>query len=150
MIFSFNEFQFDSDQITLTKAGKVVQLSEKPAQMLRLFLLEANQIHSKAKLLETIWPDRVVTEQVIFQNISLLRALFGDDAIKTFPKKGYQWQLPLTIVEKKEVTPQKGYSKSEHLADKQSFPNFFYSHSRIFVALRFRKVFYISINVEIY
>lgn len=137
MIFSFNEFQFDSDQITLTKAGKVVQLSEKPAQMLRLFLLEANQIHSKATLLETIWPDRVVTEQVIFQNISLLRALFGDDAIKTFPKKGYQWQLPLTIVEKKEVKPQKGYSKSEHLADKQSFPNFFYSHSRIFVALFF-------------
>src|SRR5690606_6411306 len=24
-----------------------------------------------------------------------LRTLFGDEAIKTFPKKGYQWQIPL-------------------------------------------------------
>jgi hypothetical protein len=48
-----------------------------------------------------------VSEQVVFQNISHLRAIFGNDAIKTFSKRGYQWQLELT-----EVTEQ-----AEELAD---------------------------------
>lgn len=106
MIFSFNGFQFDCEQMLLTRDEQVIPLSEKPAQLLRFFLKEPNKIHTKSSLLEIVWPGRVVTEQVVFQNISYLRAKFGDDAIKTFPKKGYQWQLPATIVEKPIEAPQ--------------------------------------------
>lgn len=95
MILSFREFRFDCKQQILSKDGKHIQLNEKSAQLLSLFLSESHKIHSKADILEKVWHDRVVTEQVVFQNISQLRALLGDDAIKTFSKKGYQWQLPL-------------------------------------------------------
>lgn len=98
MIVGFDSFQYDCEQKILTKDGQIVPLSEKPAQLLSLFITEADKIHSKSDILETVWPDRIVTEQVVFQNISYLRALFGDKAIKTFSKKGYQWQLPLTII----------------------------------------------------
>ncbi|MEW6992521.1 transcriptional regulator [Colwelliaceae bacterium 6441] len=106
MIFSFNGFQFNCEQMLLTRDEQVIPLSDKPAQLLRIFLNEPNKIHTKSSLLEIVWPDRVVTEQVVFQNISYLRAKFGDDAIKTFPKKGYQWQLPATIVEKTIEAPE--------------------------------------------
>ncbi|MFY8299074.1 winged helix-turn-helix domain-containing protein [Pseudoalteromonas sp. SS15] len=66
--------------------------------MLKFFILNNDRILSKAELLETVWPDKTVSEQVVFQNISHLRAIFGNDAIKTFSKRGYQWQLELTEV----------------------------------------------------
>ena len=98
MRYLFNNFEFDCEQQLLTRDGKLISLNEKPAQLLALFLREADKIHSKDDILAKVWPGRVVTEQVVFQNISYLRALFGNGAIKTFPKKGYQWQLPLEQV----------------------------------------------------
>lgn len=99
MLCRFGEFQFDCNQQTLSKNNKLMQLSEKPCALLSLLLQQPNKIHTKAEILEYVWPDRVVTEQVIFQNISHLRAILGDDSIKTFSKKGYQWQLPVEILE---------------------------------------------------
>ncbi len=104
MIYKFKDFQFCCNDNILTKQGKIILLNEKPALILRLLLTENEKIHSKSNILDAVWPDRVVTEQVIFQNISYLRARIGDDAIKTFSKKGYQWHLPLSEVDT-EQTP---------------------------------------------
>ena len=101
MIFRFKEFQFDTQQGLLSRDGVVVSLNEKSCQVLALLLEENDKVLSKSVILERIWPDRVVTEQVVFQNISQLRALFGDEAIRTFSKKGYQWQLPFEQSEQK-------------------------------------------------
>ena len=98
MKFSFQIFQFDCEQKILTRHGKVIKLKDRAANMLKFFILNNDKILSKAELLETVWPDKTVSEQVVFQNISHLRAIFGNDAIKTFSKRGYQWQLALTEV----------------------------------------------------
>lgn len=99
MLYQFVGYQFDSKHRLLTHNDNVIPLNDKTAQLLLLFLQHPQRVFSKAELLENIWPDRVVTEQVIFQNISKVRALFGDDAIKTFSKKGYQWQFPVTVTD---------------------------------------------------
>ena len=96
MEFSFNQFRFDCEREVLTKDGEVIPLNDKALKLLALFIENPEKIHSKQDILDTIWRDRVVSEQVIFQNISHLRGIFGSQAIKTFSKKGYQWQLPLT------------------------------------------------------
>lgn len=98
MQYRFTEFEFDCEQLVLSRQGQVIALHEKPAQLLKVFLTQPDSIHSKEQLLTQVWPDRVVTDQVVFQNISYLRALFGNEAIKTFSKKGYQWQLPLVLL----------------------------------------------------
>jgi len=98
MNLSFENFQFDSQQQILIKDGEVVPLNAKQTQLLALFLSDVNKIHSKSDILEKVWQDRVVTDQVIFQNINHLRRVCGTDAIKTFPKKGYQWQLSLVKI----------------------------------------------------
>ena len=96
MIFSFDNFRFDSERLILTKDGTILTLNEKPAQLLRLLLNNPDKILDKSEILEHVWSGKFTSEQVVFQNISYLRVLFGHDAIKTFVKKGYQWQLPVT------------------------------------------------------
>ncbi len=83
MIITFGNFQFNCENNILTKNGQIVHLNEKPACILGMFLQEPDKIHSKTDIFDNVWPNRVVTEQVIFQNISYLRAKFGDSSIKT-------------------------------------------------------------------
>ena len=89
----FADFQFDSSQNILYKNNEIITLTANQAKLLALFLADPKQILSKEDILQHVWCDRVVSEQVVFQNISQLRAIFSDGAIKTFPKRGYQWQL---------------------------------------------------------
>ncbi|MBQ4863888.1 winged helix-turn-helix domain-containing protein [Pseudoalteromonas sp. MMG013] len=98
MKFRFNDFEFDCDTLTLFNAGKKFSIKEKHAQMLAILLLDTDKVHSKAELLKKVWPEKTVSDQMVFQSIGHLRALFGDDAVKTFSRKGYQWQLPLESV----------------------------------------------------
>lgn len=98
MKYAFKDFLFDSKELTLHKDDKKLNLKQKPAKILALFLAAPETIYSKEDILHSAWPERKVTDQVVFQNIGHLRALFGDDAIKTFSRKGYQWQIPCSLV----------------------------------------------------
>lgn len=91
----FSCFVFDIKKQVLYKEKNPIPLNVRQAQTLTLFLSNPDKIFSKNDILDQVWGDTVVSEQVVFQNISQIRALIGTDAIKTFPKKGYQWQLPL-------------------------------------------------------
>jgi DNA-binding winged helix-turn-helix (wHTH) protein len=93
MKYTFTDFVFDSEQLILYKNNEVVTCRHNEAKLLALFLSEPQRVFSKDDILERVWSGKVVSEQAVFQNISLLRTLFGEDAIKTFSKKGYQWQL---------------------------------------------------------
>ncbi|WP_100642928.1 transcriptional regulator [Alteromonas facilis] len=93
-LYAFDDFEFEAEKRLLKRNGVIHALNEKASLLLLLLLNERHNIVSKAEILDFVWSDRVVSEQVIFQNISLLRSVFGDAAIKTFSKKGYQWQLP--------------------------------------------------------
>ncbi|TMP44370.1 transcriptional regulator [Pseudoalteromonas citrea] len=105
MIYKFNDFEFDCDNLILFNSGKKFSIKEKHAQMLAILLLDTEKIHNKAELLQKVWPEKKVSDQMVFQSIGHLRALFGDDAVKTFSRKGYQWQLPLEQVAKQGDTP---------------------------------------------
>jgi len=98
MRYSFKEFEFDSKSLVLTNAGDSVPIRHNEAKVLALLLQQADTVLSKEEILSLVWQDKVVSEQAIFQNISHLRSLFGNEAIKTFPKRGYQWQLVTEII----------------------------------------------------
>ncbi|CAH9049599.1 hypothetical protein PSECIP111854_00244 [Pseudoalteromonas sp. CIP111854] len=104
MKLSFATFQFDPQQQLLLNNGNIVQLNDKALRLLALFLSKPKDVFSKAEILDSVWPDSVVSDQVVFQNISQLRALLGNNAIKTFSKKGYQWQLPIIRLTNNEVS----------------------------------------------
>ncbi|QFU24156.1 winged helix-turn-helix domain-containing protein [Shewanella eurypsychrophilus] len=98
MRYRFTEFEFDSKSLVLLKNDQAVPIRHNEAKVLTLLLEQAKHVMSKEDILSHVWQDKVVSEQAIFQNISHLRALFGNVAIKTFPKRGYQWQLDFEIV----------------------------------------------------
>jgi DNA-binding winged helix-turn-helix (wHTH) protein len=93
--YYFNNFQFNDLSLVLLKGGQPLSIRNNEAKLLAFFLTNPQQVFSKDAILENVWAGKVVSEQAVFQAISNLRTLFGDEAIKTFPKKGYQWQIPL-------------------------------------------------------
>ena len=69
-----------------------ISIRPKTFSLLMLFLTHPFKVISKQEILDTIWDDVEVNEQVIFQTIRELRQLFdSDDVIKTHPRKGYAW-----------------------------------------------------------
>jgi DNA-binding winged helix-turn-helix (wHTH) protein len=96
MDYYFSDFHFNSLSLLLSKNGQPLAIRNNEAKLLAFFLAAPEQVFSKDAILENVWAGKVVSEQAVFQAISNLRNVFGEDALKTFPKKGYQWQLALT------------------------------------------------------
>lgn len=95
MKYAFENFIFDSEKLSLIKDGAIVEISFHDANLLRLLISQPEHIFSKEEILGSVWKNQVVSEQSVFQAISHLRSILGSSAIKTFARKGYQWQLPL-------------------------------------------------------
>lgn len=95
MDYYFNNIKFNSQSLVLTQDNQPLAIRNNEARLLAFFLANPGQVYSKDAILENVWAGKVVSEQAVFQAISNLRVLFGEEAIKTFPKKGYQWQIPL-------------------------------------------------------
>lgn len=98
MKYAINAFVFDTDQLLLAREGELVSFRLNEAKLLALLLSEPSKLFSKEEILDKVWAGKVVAEQAVFQNVRNLRAIFGEESIKTFSKKGYQWQLPITQV----------------------------------------------------
>jgi DNA-binding winged helix-turn-helix (wHTH) protein len=103
MRYKFNEFEFDSTSLVLKKNGETLAIRHNEAKVLKLLLEHADNVFSKEDILLHVWEGKVVSEQAVFQNISHLRNLLGNQAIKTFSKRGYQWQLKVDSIESEKV-----------------------------------------------
>jgi len=95
MRYYFEQFEFDANSLTLKQNQQPVAIRHNEALLLKLLLENSQTVISKDTILSEVWQDKVVSEQAVFQNISHLRNLLGSKAIKTFAKRGYQWQLTL-------------------------------------------------------
>jgi DNA-binding winged helix-turn-helix (wHTH) protein len=98
MRYRFNDFEFDTTSLVLKKDGEVLAIRHNEAKVLKLLLEHSANVFSKEDILSHVWQDKVVSEQAVFQNISHLRSLLGNQAIKTFSKRGYQWQLKIDSI----------------------------------------------------
>lgn len=135
MLYTFKDFKFDSDSLLLTKNGEPLEVRYNEIKVLALLLEHPDRVLSKENILSSVWQDKVVSEQVVFQNISQLRSLFGDDAIKTFPKRGYQWQLNTEAISpsQTEVTLPQASNQSTQAATAIKRPLWLYAMLASFV-----------------
>ncbi len=94
-----DKYQINLLQRSVHFQGEEIKIRSKSFELLALFLAHPNELISKETMLSVIWDDVAVDEQVIFQSIKELRKAFGSiDAIKTFPRKGYQWIGDVNLV----------------------------------------------------
>ena len=68
------------------------KLRPKSRDCLDVLIADRHRMVSREELFETVWPDRVVTEQSLFQCIAEIRAVCGKETIRTYPGRGYRWR----------------------------------------------------------
>jgi TolB-like protein/DNA-binding winged helix-turn-helix (wHTH) protein len=87
----------------VSRTGESIHLAPKVMGVLVCLAQHAGQAVSKEDLLQTVWPDTFVGDDVLKGSISELRRVLGDDAreptiIQTIPKRGYRLVAPVQPV----------------------------------------------------
>lgn len=96
------DWKLDPVLAQLSRNGKSVRVD---ARALRLLLYLANrpgEVVSINQLLDEVWAGVAVTQDSVYQAVTLLRRLLGDDAkepayIATVPRMGYRLVAPVTL-----------------------------------------------------
>src|SRR5260221_1623703 len=95
-IHEFGDFRIDtSRRLLLAGDGVARSLSPKTFDTLLYMVEHSEVLLDKEALMKAIWPDTVVEENNLNQNISILRKVIGRDPpehpyIVTVPGSGYQ------------------------------------------------------------
>ena len=104
---------------TISAGGKSVHLEPKVMQVLVCLASHPDEVVSKERLIQTVWKDTFVSDDVLTRSIGELRRAFGDDAkesrfIQTIPKSGYRLVAPVTsgCSENKSISHETGELKA--------------------------------------
>src|SRR6266478_4547862 len=95
-VYEFGAFRVDASKRLLARDGTPVPLTPKVFDTLLHLVQHSGTPLGKDELMRSIWPDTVVEENNLNQNISILRRVLGDGRnehryIATVPGYGYQF-----------------------------------------------------------
>lgn len=99
-LYEFGSFVLVTGEQVLLRDGEPVQLTPKAFETLLALVENSGHVMTKDELMERVWPDTIVEESNLAQNISTLRKALGDEGqqfIQTLPKRGYRFAMPITI-----------------------------------------------------
>src|SRR5580693_1116721 len=102
-IYAFGNFRLDVSKRLLFRDGEPISLTPKVFDTL-VYLVEHNgKVLSKDDLMLAVWPDTVVEENNLGQNISKLRSVLGESPgdhrwIVTLPGRGYRFVADVTLL----------------------------------------------------
>jgi predicted ATPase/DNA-binding winged helix-turn-helix (wHTH) protein len=99
--FVFGSFQLDLRDERLWCGPAVVRLPPKPFAVLACLVTQAGQLVTKDALLAAVWPDTVVSEDVLTAAMRQLRRVLGDQTrppqvIETVHGRGYRFIAPVS------------------------------------------------------
>src|ERR671929_2263510 len=96
-IYEFGDFRLDASRRLLLRAeGKVVPLTPKVFDTLLYLVERGGAVVDKDELMRVVWPDTVVEENNLNQNVSALCRVLGESRgehryILTVPGRGYRF-----------------------------------------------------------
>jgi DNA-binding winged helix-turn-helix (wHTH) protein/TolB-like protein len=95
-VYQFGSFRVDPIHRVLRKDGETVALQPKTFDLLLLLVENNGEALEKDELMQKLWPDTVVEESNLSQNIYILRKVLGTGPdghkyIQTIPKRGYRF-----------------------------------------------------------
>src|SRR5215470_3080719 len=93
-IYEFGPFRLDAAERLLSRDGEVVPLQPKVFDLLLALLERHGRLVEKDELMKAVWPDTIVEEVNLANNISILRKTLsenGERFIETAPKRGYRF-----------------------------------------------------------
>lgn len=102
IVYEFGGFALDAGRRVLSRAGEPIALTAKALDTLVYLVEHRGQTIDKDTLLRAIWPEVVVEENNLTQNISTLRQVLGEARgenrfIATVPRKGYRFVAEVVL-----------------------------------------------------
>jgi DNA-binding winged helix-turn-helix (wHTH) protein/TolB-like protein/Flp pilus assembly protein TadD len=111
-IYEFGEFRLDTGRQSLLRlsTGEYVALTPRVFDTLRVLIEHPGGLVAKADLMTAVWPDTIVEENNLDQNISTLRRLLGDRRndpryIQTVRGRGYRFAEPVKRLDTVDAEP---------------------------------------------
>lgn len=98
MRYTFADIELNLITGVIIKAGEKINVRAKTLLVLSYLISHQKEIVTKQTLLDIVWRDVVVQEQVLVQSIKEIRDILGSEVIKTYPRIGYQWTAQLTLI----------------------------------------------------
>jgi TolB-like protein/DNA-binding winged helix-turn-helix (wHTH) protein/Tfp pilus assembly protein PilF len=95
-LYRFDDVEVDVQSFRASKAGQALQIEPKALNLLVFLIEHGGRLVGKRELLDAIWNDAFVTENVLTRAIAQLRKALADDAkepryIETVPTLGYRF-----------------------------------------------------------
>ena len=87
------------------KNGQKINIRAKTLLVLNYLINNRESIVAKSTLLDEIWHNVVVQDQVLVQSIKEIRDLLGSQVIRTFSRQGYQWVATFTLISENDKAP---------------------------------------------
>jgi len=95
-LYEFGAFRLDPSERIFTRKGERIPLAPKAFETLLILVQHHGHLLTKDELIKTLWPDTIVEENNLTQQISQLRRALGEDGdasdyIETVPRLGYRF-----------------------------------------------------------
>src|SRR4029079_14732 len=99
--YEFGPFRLEPATRRLLRAGEAMPLTPKAFDTLLLLVQNHERVVEKEEVLRWVWPDAVVEESNLAQNVFTLRKALGDTPegarfIATVPRRGYRFVAAVT------------------------------------------------------
>jgi DNA-binding winged helix-turn-helix (wHTH) protein/TolB-like protein/tetratricopeptide (TPR) repeat protein len=106
-IYEFDKFRIEVAKRLLLRNGEPVPLAPKAFDTLLVLVTHHGEVLDKDRLLTLLWPDSIVEEANLPQNISALRKALGESPnerkyIVTIPGKGYKFAAEVKALQSAE------------------------------------------------
>ena len=75
--YGFGNAQFDEARVELRIGGLVVELEQRPLQVLALLLRHADEVVTREELFDAVWAGRPTVDNVLANALSKLRKSLG-------------------------------------------------------------------------
>jgi serine/threonine-protein kinase len=95
-LYEFGPYRLDAVKRVLWREGEPVPVTSKAFDTLLLLIEHSGQVLQKDELMKALWPDTIVEENNLTQQISMLRKALGERAhehryVVTVPGRGYSF-----------------------------------------------------------
>jgi Tol biopolymer transport system component/DNA-binding winged helix-turn-helix (wHTH) protein len=100
--YCFDDVEIDPGSFRLVKSGQPVPVEPKALQVLVFLVENRGRLVEKAELLNAVWKDAFVTENVLSRAVAQVRKAMGDGAkdaryIETVPTRGYRFVAKVEV-----------------------------------------------------
>jgi TolB-like protein/DNA-binding winged helix-turn-helix (wHTH) protein/Tfp pilus assembly protein PilF len=108
---AFSRFTLDLARGCLRRGELEIKLRPKSFEVLRYLIENQGRLITKEEIIRAVWTDAFVTDNSLVQCLIEIRQGLGDDSrtiIRTVPRRGYIFDVPVTAVNEQYRLPESG------------------------------------------